>query len=140
MPGQALELSDIIETEQNQDLPCNYRKRENYSMQAKCKTKNALCKCIASTPTKPENVYLGISVDEWKKCFYNYTKSFRMRRYKDKTPLVNVWKIDNKRGGGPASTWTIMNKVPSMTNKIKSCAVCLHEKLEILLFSNSEEI
>ena len=28
--------------------------------------KNILCKCIRSTPTKPQPVYIGISEDEWK--------------------------------------------------------------------------
>ena len=41
-------------------------------MQGKCRMKNALYKCIASTPTKPQRIYLGKSEDEWKKRYYNH--------------------------------------------------------------------
>ena len=51
----------------NQELPCNCRQKENCPMQDKYRMKNILWKCIASTPTKPQRVYVGISEDEWKK-------------------------------------------------------------------------
>ena len=56
-------------------------------MQEKCRMKNALYTCIASTPTKPQRVSIGISEDEWKKWYYNHTKSFRTKRYKNETSV-----------------------------------------------------
>ena len=56
-------------------------------MQGKCRMKNALYECIASTPTKPQRVYIDISEDEWKKRYYNHTKLFRNKRYKIETSL-----------------------------------------------------
>ena len=56
-------------------------------MQGKCRMKNTLYKCTASTPTKPQRVYIGISEDEWKKRYYNHTESFRNKRYKNETSL-----------------------------------------------------
>ena len=35
--------------------------KKNCPMQGKCRMKNILYKCIASTPTKPQRGYIGIS-------------------------------------------------------------------------------
>ena len=43
---------NLLQPNKNQELPCNCRQKENCPMQEKCRMKNALYKCIASTPTK----------------------------------------------------------------------------------------
>ena len=43
---------NILRPIKNQELPCNCRQKENCSMQGKCRMRNVLHKCIASTTTK----------------------------------------------------------------------------------------
>ena len=54
---------NILRPNKNQELPCKYRQKENCPMQGKCRKKNVLFKFIASTPTKLQRVYIGISDD-----------------------------------------------------------------------------
>ena len=49
----------------NPELPCNCRQKKNCLMQGKCRMKNVHYKCVASSPTKPQRVYISISEDEW---------------------------------------------------------------------------
>ena len=101
--------------------------------------KNILYKSIASTPTKPQQVYIGISEDEWKKRYCNHTKSFRNKRYKNETSLSSyVWKIKKAVGQIPTLPWSIVRTVPDYSNTTKKCALWLHEKLEILIYPDPE--
>ena len=109
-------------------------------MQGKCRMKNVLYKCIASTPEKPQRLYIGISEDEWKKRHYNHTKSFRNKRYKNQTSLSSyVWKI-KETGQIPKLTWSVVRTVPAYSNTTKKYTICLHEKLEILMHPDPEEL
>ena len=58
-------------------------------MQGKYRMKNVLDKWRASTPTKLQRVYISISEDECKKWYYNHTKLFRNKPYKNETSLRN---------------------------------------------------
>ena len=61
-------------------------------MDGKCRKMNAVYKCIASVPSKPDKSYIGLSEDEWKKRYYNHRKSFRNQRYQWETILSSyVW-------------------------------------------------
>ena len=132
---------NIIQLIKSQELSCNCRQKENCPMQGKCRMKNVLYKCIASTPTKPQRVYIGISEDEWKKRYYNHTKSFRNKRYKNETSLSShISKIKKETGQIPTLTSSIVRPVPAYSNTTKKCALCLHEKLEILMYPDPEEL
>ena len=67
---------NIVQTIKGQELPCNCRRKGNCLIQRRCRMKNALYKCTASKPTKPQQVYIGITEKEWKRRYYNHTKSF----------------------------------------------------------------
>ena len=60
--GQQTDKLEKGVTIRNQKLPCNCRQK-NCPMQGKCRMKNILYKCIASTSTKPQRGYIGISED-----------------------------------------------------------------------------
>ena len=109
-------------------------------MQGKCRMKNILYKRIASTPTKTQRVYIGISEDEWKKRYYNHTKSFRNKRLnKHETSLSSyVRKIKKETGQIPTLLWPVVRTHPAYSNTTKKCALCLHEKLEILMYPDPE--
>ena len=55
---------NILRPNKNQELSCKYGQKENFQMQGKCRMKNVIFKSIASTPTKLQRVYIGISDDE----------------------------------------------------------------------------
>ena len=103
--------------------------------------KNVLYKCIASTPTKPQRAYIWMWMeDEWKRRYYNHTKSFRNKRYKNETSLCSyTWKIKKKTGQIPALTWSIIRTVPAHSDTAKKWALCLHEKWKTLMYPNPME-
>ena len=70
-----------------ESLLCNYRQKNDCPMGGKYRTMNKVYKCIALLPTKPDKSYAGLSEDEWKKRYYNHTKSFRKQRYQSETML-----------------------------------------------------
>ena len=91
-------------------------------MLRKCRIKNFLYKCRASTPPKLQRVYTGISEYEWIKRYYNHTKSFRKKP--DKNELSNyLWKIKKETGEIPILTWSIVRTVPAYCNTTKKCTV-----------------
>ena len=103
--------------------------------------KNVLYNCIASTPTKPQRFYIGTSEDEWKKQYYNHTKSFQNKRYKKETSLSSyVWKIKKKTGKIPTLTWSVVRTIPAYSNTTKKRVLWLHEKLEIFKYPKPEEL
>ena len=91
--------------------------------------------------TRPQRVYIGISEDEWKKRYYNHTKSFRNKRYKNETSLSShISKIKKETGQIPTLTSSVVRPVPTYSNTTKKCALCFHEKLEILMYPDPEEL
>ena len=60
-------------------------------MQGKCSIKNVLFKCIVSTPNRAQRVYMGLSENEWKKRFYNHSKSFQNKNCQNETNIT--WKL-----------------------------------------------
>ena len=108
---------------------------------SRIRMESVLYKCIASTPTKPQQAYIGISENEWKKRYYNHSKSFQNKRYKNETSLSSyVWKIKKETRQMPTLTWSVVRTVPPYSNTTKKCALCLHEKLEIPMYLDPEEL
>ena len=68
--------------------------------------KNVLCKCIASAPTNPQCVYIGISEDKRN---------------------TNINMVNCKSS-------------PIYSNTTRKCAFCLHEKLEIIMYPEPDEL
>ena len=48
-------------------------------------------KRIVSTPNRAQRVYIGLSEDEWKKRYYNHSKSFQNKNCQDETNIT--WKL-----------------------------------------------
>ena len=51
--------------------PCNCRIKNKCPMNIKCKTRNIFYKCVASTCTEPDKVYLETTEGDFKR-FYNH--------------------------------------------------------------------
>ena len=66
---------------------------------------------------------------------------FQNKHYKNETSLSSyVWKIIKETGQIPTLTWSIVRTVPTYLSTTKKCALCLHEKLEILMQLAPEEL
>ena len=75
-----------------ESLLCNSRQKNDCPIDGKCRTKKTVCRGIASVKTKPDRSYIGLSVDEWKKRYYNHRKSFQNQHYQSETMLSSyVW-------------------------------------------------
>ena len=58
-------------------LPCNCRAKYECPLDGKCRAKDVVYKCVASTSINPGKVYLGTAEGEFKERFYNHKKSFQ---------------------------------------------------------------
>ena len=66
---------------------------------------------------------------------------FQNNHYKNETSLnCYVWKIIEETGQILTLTWSIVRTVPTYSSTTKKCALCLHEKLEILMHLAPEEL
>ena len=62
------------------------------------------------------------------------------KRYKNETSLSSyAWKIKKETRQILAFAWSVVRIVPAYSNTTKKCALCLHEKLEILMYHDLEE-
>ena len=60
-----------------QNLSCNCRNTLECPLDGTCRARNVIYNCVVSAANKPHKVYIGLTEDEWKKRYYNHTKSFR---------------------------------------------------------------
>ena len=86
----------------DEDLPCNCRAKYKCPLDGKCRVKDVVYKCVASTSINPDKVYLGTAEDELKKRFYNHKKSFKNRGYASDTSLLKyIWEMKDKHNETP---------------------------------------
>ena len=124
-----------------QNLPCNCRNKLECPLDGKCRARSVIYKCVVSATNKPDKVYIGLTEDEWKKRYYNHTKSFRNKKYEKSTALSSyVWEIKNKTNETPTLKWSILKSVPAYNNITKKCLLCLYEKLMIVTYNDPSEL
>ena len=125
----------------DEHLPCNCRAQYECLLDAKCRAKDVVYKCVASTSINPDKVYLGTTQGEFKKRFYNHKKSFKNRGYASDTSLSKyIWEMKDKHNETPTLKWSIIKSVPAYYNISKKCALCLQEKFEIINHENQSEL
>ena len=103
--------------------------------------KNVLYKYIASTPTKPQRVYIGRKSGIIITRNHSETSIIKMKHHLV-VPFGKLTMRLNKYHHLYISTYTnisIVKTVPAYSNTSKKCALCLHEKLKILMYSDPEE-
>ena len=120
--------------------PCNCRDKTNCPMNGKCCSANVIYKCTVSTPNKENKVYIGLTEGEWKKRYYSHKQSFEKEKYSKSTALSNyIWDL-KKNQESPSISWSILKSVPAYSNMTKRCLLCLHEKFEIINYTNQKEL
>ena len=55
---------------------CNCRVKSECPLNGQCQVSDIIHKCTVLSPDKPNKVYLGNAVGDFKKRFYNHRKSF----------------------------------------------------------------
>ena len=98
-------------------------------------------KCTSLTKNKVKNVYLGVSEREFKNNrYYNHQQFFRNKNYKNITTLSTyLWSIKSEEQNDNLN-WEIMRQAAPYSNISKRCLLCLHEKLAIALYPNTEDL
>ena len=89
----------------------------------------------------PDKVSLGIAEGDFEKRYYNHINSFKNETRINKTTLARyVWEQKRRHNITPTLKWYIIKSVPSCSNITKSCMLCLHEKFEILTYTNLDKL
>ena len=67
--------------------PCNCRTKSTCPLNGQCHSQDIVYKYTVSASVYPDKVYLGAGEGDFKKRYYNHTKSFRNKRYTNDTTL-----------------------------------------------------
>ena len=77
--------------------------------------------------------------EEFEKRSYNHDKSFKQRSYANETTLFKyVWESKDKYNEMSSLKWSAVKSFPRPLNISKKCLLCLHQKFEIVNYSNQE--
>ena len=131
-------IKKLINSINRHAQPGNCRKKEDCPLEGKCNTENIIYKCIVWTSSHPDKVYIGTAEGDFKNRSYNHISSFKNETQMNKTTLAkHVWKQKQRHNLTPTLKWYIVKSVPSYSNIMKSCMLCLHE---ILTYPNQNEL
>ena len=120
---------------------CNCRSKGACPLEGNCQVNDVIYKCVASTSMNPDKTYFRTAEGEFKKRYYNHTKSFKHKKNANDTGLAKyLWDIKERYHETPILKWSIVKTVPGYSNISKKCLLCLHEKLEILNFPQQEHL
>ena len=107
----------------------------------KMQTRNISYKCVTSSSMKPDKVYLGTTLEDFKQRFYNHQKFFNNSAYRNDTTLSKyVWDIKENYNETPVLKWYLVRTVPLYSNITKRCLLCLHEKPKIFYDPNTDKL
>ena len=125
----------------DEHLQCNCRAKYECPLDGKCRAKDTVYKSVPSTSINPDKVYLGTAEGKFKKRFYNHKKSFKNCGYASDTSLSKyIWEMKDIHNKTPTLKWSIIKTVPTYSNILKKCALCLQEKFEIINYANQSEL
>ena len=121
---------------------CNCRVKNDCPLKGHCLTNNVLYEATinANIPNYSEKVYKGVTCPIFKSRFKNHEKAFNHIKYKNDCELSKeVWKIKEK-GGNYSITWRVIKQYRDYNPASKNCALCLNEKLEILIYDGDNQL
>ena len=120
---------------------CSCRNKEDCPLDGLCQTNDIIYKCVVSTKSTPEKVYLGTAEGDFKKRYYNHKKSFKNRLYECDTTLSKyIREIRDKYTEEITLKCSIVKRVPSYSNIMKRCMLCFQEKFKIIKFPRPDEL
>ena len=134
----------LSNNETKDDESCNCRDKENCGMNGvNCRQTNVVYKGIASTTSKPDKVYIGLTEQKWKNRHSVHKTSFNKRNHPARTTLSDyVWLMKDKNGEMPNIRWSIMKTAPAYNNSSKTvpCTLCLQEKMSIIEYPDKKNL
>ena len=114
---------------------CNCRVKSESPLNCQCQVTDIICKGTVN------KVYVGTAESDFKKQFYNDRNSFDNEASANDTNFSKyIWVLKNPSNLSLTLVWSIAKKVPPYYNTSKNCLLCLHEKLEIINYPQSEEL
>ena len=136
--------NNVIQNKKNKTtLSCNRRDKNGCPLNGNRGIENAIYKCTSLTKNNIKKVYLGVTKGEFKKNQYcNHQQSFQNEDYKNSTTL-STYLCSTKSTSEEQYvnlSWEMMRQAAPYSNISKRCLLCLHEKLAIALYPNTEEL
>ena len=101
----------LIKTNAPNTKSCNCRNKSTCPLNGQCQSQDIIYKCTVSTRVNPDEVYLGTAdkvylgtaEGDFKKRYYNHTKSFRNKQYTDDKSLSQyIWEIKENHQQNPS--------------------------------------
>ena len=118
----------------------NCKENQNCPLEGNCRTTSVVYKCEVTAENQPKKVYIGLTEKEFKQRFNGHNQSFNNSKYKNSTTLsTHIWSL-KKQNIKPVLKWSIVKHAKAYSNTMKSCILCLQEKLEIICYKNKPEL
>ena len=75
------------------------------------------------------------------KCYYNHRQSFKNHFHAiDKSLFKYIWEMKSNNHTTQKLIWYIAKSVPSYSNILKKCPLCLHKKYNIVSYPKPKEL
>ena len=111
---------------------CNCRNRTLCPLQGNCLQKGVVYQAtVTQTNTMREDIYIGITENEFKTRYNQHTSSFRLSHKSSSTSLSeHIWKL-KENNTDHTVTWKILEKAQPYTPITGKCGLCTSEKAYI---------
>ena len=111
---------------------CNCRNRTLCPLQGNCLQKGVVYQAtVTQTNTMREDIYIGITKNEFKTRYNQHTSSFRLSHKSSTTSLCeHIWKL-KENNTDHTVTWKILEKAQPYTPITGKCNLCTSEKAYI---------
>ena len=132
--------SKVTSTPCNQLTFCNCIIKEEFPMDGKCQTMNAIFDRRVTSP-ELRKIYFGLTEGKWKKRYYNHKLIQYHKWHSYKTTFLSyVWHLKKILDEAPDLKWSVVRCVTPYSNISKKYLLCLHEKLVIINYPKENEL
>ena len=110
---------------------CNCRKKEDCPVKNRCLEESVVYKATVDCPNGTKAEYVGVTDNTFKTRYNNHKHTFREEKKKNSTTLsTHIWEI--KANPNPTIKWELKSSSPKYRPGMKTCQLCLSEKVEII--------
>ena len=116
-------------TKKTERTGCNCRKKETCPLPGACLTKNVIYRAdLSSKDGKHKRYYIGLTSRTFKERYATHKSSFNHEAKRNATTLAAmIWEF-RERGIEIDLKWSILKKIPRLSNGTQTCNLCLAEK------------
>ena len=110
---------------------CNCRRKEDCPVKNRCLEECVVYKASVECPNGSKAEYVGVTDNAFKTRYNNHNHTFREENKKNSTTLsTHIW--ESMANPNPSVKWEVMRKCPKYKPGMKTCMLCLSEKVEII--------